>query len=406
MPIRTFKPHLLLAFALPLLAAVPVKAQDAAPAPARSCKPQGMFALPKYKSVEVQADGTVTFRICAPDASEVRITSPDIADVIPQAGPPGSPPAGLAMTKDDTDLWSVTTSKPIPPDNYRYDFEVDGVKVPDPLATRFVHERAGADSIFEVKGLAGDFQAFDPKVPHGVVSEVDYWSNSLGMMRRAMVYTPPGYMKGSKSYPVLYLVHGAGDSEEAWSRTGHAQYILDNLIAAGKAKPMIIVMPNGHTPPGRPGSNLLDNTDFGNDFLKDLIPYVDAHFRTVATADSRAMAGLSMGGLHTINFGLTHPELFHWIGIFSSGLGLGGNMDQFTSYEQANDAALKQDAKDLRLVYYAMGKDDPFFSGSVKPMEAMFAKYGIAYAYHPSEGAHTWINWRRYLADFAPRLFR
>ena len=405
MPPFLSKSPLLLALAAPLLLAVPARAQDAPAAQAKSCKPQGMFALPDYTSVEVLADGTVTFRLCAPDANDVRVTSPDIAGVIPQAGPPGSPPAGLAMTKDATGLWSATTAKPVPPDNYRYDFQVDGVSVPDPMATRFVHERAGADSIFEVKGAAGDFQAFDPKVPHGAVSEIDYWSNSLGFMRRAMVYTPPGYMKGNKSYPVLYLVHGAGDSEEAWSRTGHAQYILDNLIAAGKARPMIVVMPNGHTP-DRPGSSMLDNTDFGNDFLTDLIPYVDAHFRTVARADSRAMAGLSMGGLHTINFGLTHPELFHWIGIFSSGLGLGGNMDQFTRYEQANDAALKQDARDLKLVYYAMGKDDPFFAGSVTPMEAMFAKYGIKYVYHPSEGAHTWINWRRYLEDFAPRLFR
>ena len=269
----------------------------------------------------------------------------------------------------------------------------------------FVHERTGADSLFEVKGSAGDFQAFDPKIPHGVVSEVDYWSNSLGIKRSAFVYTPPGYMKGDASYPVLYLVHGAGDSEEAWSRTGHAQNILDNLIAAGMAKPMIVVMPNGHTP-GRPGADILNNSDFGNDFLTDLIPYVDAHFRTVATADSRAMVGLSMGGVHTFNFGLTHPELFHSIGIFSSGLGLGPNgAEQIAQYEAKNDAALKRDATELKLVYYAIGKEDPF-QGVLAPTRAMLDKYGIKYIFHPSEGGHTWINWRRYLEDFAPRLFK
>ena len=272
-----------------------------------------------------------------------------------------------------------------------------------------IHDRAGVHSLMEVPGPEGAFQAFDPKVAHGAVSEIDYWSNSLGAMRRAFVYTPPGYMNGTRKYPVLYLVHGAGDSEEAWSRTGRANVILDNLIAAGKATPMIVVMPNGHTP-DRPnasgGTDILDNQDFGNDLLKDLLPYVDAHFRTIATPDARAMAGLSMGGVHTFNYGLTHPELFHAIGIFSSGLGIGvaGN-DAIAKYEAANDAALRRDAKDLKLVYYAIGAEDPF-GGVLPATRAMLDKYGIEYAFRPSEGGHTWINWRRYLNEFAPMLFR
>jgi enterochelin esterase family protein len=205
---------------------------------------------------------------------------------------------------------------------------------------------------------------------------------------------------------VLYLVHGAGDSEEAWSRTGHANLILDNLIAAGKAKPMIVVMPNGHTPDRPTGAaGVLDNRDFGNDFLKDLLPYVDGHFRTIASPDARAMAGLSMGGVHTFNFGLTHPELFHSIGIFSSGLGIGADGNGIAKYEQANDAALKRDARELKLVYYAIGAEDPF-SGVLPATRAMFDKYGIKYTFRPSEGGHTWINWRRYLNEFAPLLFR
>ena len=309
------------------------------------------------------------------------------------------------MSRDDTGLWTVVTAKPIAADTYRDDFEVNGVKVPDPLATTFVRARAGADSVMEVPGPEGAFQAFDPKIPHGAVSEVDYWSKSLGTMRRAFVYTPPGYMNTTAKFPVLYLVHGAGDSDEAWSRTGHANLILDNLIAAGKAKPMIVVMPNGHTP-DRPGADILNNQDFGNDFLTDLLPYIEAHFRTINTADARAMAGLSMGGVHTFNYGLTHPELFHSIGIFSSGLGIGapGN-DAIAKYEQANDSTLKRDATDLKLVYYAIGAQDPF--GGVPPgTRAIFDKFGIKYVFHPSDGGHTWINWRRYLNDFAPRLFR
>lgn len=369
-----------------------------------SCLPQNPFAGPAYKSVEVMPDQRVTFRLCAPQAQSVKVTSPDIADVIPQAFAPGQP-SGLAMSKDATGLWTLITPKPIAADTYRYDFEVDGVRVPDPLVSAYVHDRAGVHSVMEVPGPEGAFQAFDPKVPHGAVSEIDYWSKSLGTMRRAFVYTPPGYMNGSAKYPVLYLVHGAGDSEEAWSRTGHANLILDNLIATGKARPMIVVMPNGHTP-DRPGADILNNQDFGDDFLKDLLPFVEAHFRTVNTPEARAMAGLSMGGVHTFNYGLTHPELFHSIGIFSSGLGIGvpGN-DAIARYEAANDAALKRDATDLKLVYYAIGAQDPF-GGVLPATRGMLDKYGIKYVFHPSDGGHTWINWRRYFNDFAPRLFK
>ena len=213
-------------------------------------------------------------------------------------------------------------------------------------------------------------------------------------------------MAGTGRYPVLYLVHGAGDSADSWTSVGHANNILDNLIASGKAKPMIVVMPFGHTP-DRPntgdGGNILANPDFGDDLIKDLIPYVDANFRTLADRKERAMAGLSMGGAHTLRFGLTHPELFDYIGIFSMGLGLQGN-NEVSDYESANGAALKQAGKDINLVYYAIGKDDFLYNTSA-PTRAMFDKYGMKTVYHESGGGHTWINWRRYLTDFAPRLF-
>jgi enterochelin esterase family protein len=170
---------------------------------------------------------------------------------------------------------------------------------------------------------------------------------------------------------------------------------------------MIVVMPFGHTP-DRPnangGGNILANTDFGDDLIEDLIPAIDGQFRTLADQENRAMAGLSMGGSHTLRFGLTHPELFDHIGIFSMGLGLQGNND-VAAYEAANAAALKRAAQDLDLVYYAMGKDD-FLSGTVAPTRAMLTRHGIEHHYNESGGGHTWINWRRYLADFAPRLFR
>jgi enterochelin esterase-like enzyme len=390
-----FRPFLLAALLAPSLSA-----QNPPPArPGTSCRPPGFFTAPaKYPSAEVLPDRRVTFRLCAPEATEVLVTSTDYAPAIP-LGFGG--PAGLAMTKDTSGLWTATTAAPFEAGTFRYNFRVDGARVPDPQATRFSEERVGTNSVLEVPGPEGDFQAYDPKIAHGVVSVVEYWSTTLGAKRRAHVYTPPGYMKGAARYPVLYLVHGAGDSDDSWTSAGHANYILDNLIAAGKAKPMIIVMPFGHTP-DKPNVDILNNDDFGNDLLKDVIPYVEANWRTLPTSANRAMAGLSMGGAHTLRYGLTHPELFAYVGVFSMGL-----MDTTLLgwYERKNAAALKRGAMEFKLVYYAVGKDD-FLYRSIAPTRALLAKYGIKDVYNESSGGHEWRNWRRYLADMAPRLFR
>ncbi|HEU4689237.1 MAG TPA: alpha/beta hydrolase-fold protein, partial [Vicinamibacterales bacterium] len=220
--------------------------------------------------------------------------------------------------------------------------------------------------------------------------------------RRAHVYTPPGYARGGDRLPVLYLVHGATDSDASWTTVGRAHYVLDNLIAGGTARPMIVVMPFGHTPPRSGANDILTNADFGDDFLKDLIPYIEANYRTINTPASRAMAGLSMGGAHTLNFGLTRPELFGYVGIFSMGL---LNPQQAADYEKRHAAALDRSAKSMKLVYYAMGKTD-FLYQSVAPTREMLDKHGIKHVYNESDGGHTWINWRRYFNDFAPRLFR
>lgn len=381
----------------------PAAAQQQPPQQPASCRPTSPFGgVAAYRSVEQLPDNRVTFRLCAPDAQSAKVTSNDIDEAIPAGFAPGTV-RGLPMTRDTTGLWTATTAVPVPPDTYRFNFEVDGVRVPDPQGTSFSHERVGTNSTFEVTGPDGAFQAWDPRVPHGVVSRIDYPSSTLGTRRSAMVYTPPGYMNGTERYPVLYLVHGAGDSFDSWTSVGRAHHILDNLIAAGKARPMIVVMPFGHTP-DRAGGNMLANTDFGDDLVKDLIPFVDGNFRTLADQPNRAMAGLSMGGAHTLRFGLTRPDLFDHVGIFSMGLGVNNPAD-VAQYEQANDAALKKAAQDMDLVYYAMGKDD-FLYASVAPTRAMLDRYRIAHTYNETGGGHTWINWRRYLADFAPRLFR
>jgi len=361
----------------------------------RCTAPTGMGTA-NYKSAEQLPDGRVTFRICAPDAIAVGLGSSDNEDISPNTFMGGT---GRPMIKDETGLWSVTTPKPLAPDTYRYFFFVNGVRLPDPAASEFSLERSNVDSLIEVKGPEGDFQTFHKDIPHGVVAKIDYWSEPLGAVRRMHVYTPPNYEKDGKSYPVLYLVHGAGDSDHSWSTVGRANNILDNLIAAGKAKPMIIVMPNGHTP-DRPlnAGNMLQNRNFSDDFLKVVIPYIDENYRTIANAENRAMAGLSMGGAHTIQNGLTHPELFHYIGIFS----ISGGGEQ---YEKENDAALRKAAADIKLVYYAYGRED-FVVRNADQLKGTMNKYGIRFLLHETGGGHTWINWREYLNDFATHLFK
>ena len=370
-------------------------AQGQPQAPA-TCASQG---APAVVSPERLTDGRVTFRLCAPEATSVGVTSSDHSLIRTVAA--GA--EGMTMTKDAMGLWSGTTTTPVPAGTYRYNFRVNGARVPDPRATRFSEERTGINSLLEIAGPAGDVQTFNPAVAHGAVTEIEYWSQSLGVKRRAHVYTPPGYMKDAARYPVLYLVHGAGDSDNSWSTVGHANYILDNLIASRAARPMIVVMPFGHTPErAGAGAGMLNNQDFGNDLLRDLIPYVEANFRTLNVPASRAMAGLSMGGAHTIRHGLTHPELFGYIGIFSMGLNAG---NEVTGYEAENAAALARAARETRLVYFAMGKDD-FLYNRVAPTRAMLDKAGIRHTYNETDGGHTWINWRNYLADFTPKLFR
>ena len=384
-----------LAVGLPTL---PAKAQ--AQASAETCMPQGPFGRPDYVSVEPLSDGRVTFRLCAPQAENVRVVSNDLDPAIP--GGFGGGERGLPMQRDETGLWSVTTQLPIAPDTYRYNFEVNGARVPDPMSVTFSRERSGINSTFEMPGEEGAFQTFREDVPHGIVSRVEYLSETLGAKREAFVYTPPGYMDGDARYPVLYLVHGAGDSADSWTSVGHANYILDNLFAEGRAREMIVVMPFGHTPE-REGTAMLTNSDFGDDLHQDLIPYVDATFRTIADSDHRAMAGLSMGGAHTLRFGLPRPDVFSHIGIFSMGLGMQDG--DVANYTAQNAATLEKASEEMDLVYYAMGTDD-FLYDTVAPTREMLDQYGIDHVYNESGGGHTWINWRRYLRDFAPRLFR
>lgn len=247
------------------------------------------------------------------------------------------------------------------------------------------------------------------EVPHGAISEVTYRSTTLKRDRRLHVYTPPGYEDGQGTFPVLYLLHGAFDSDDSWSSVGRAGFILDNLIAAGKAKPMVVIMPHGHTGPFRFGAGI--NDEFEREFMADIRPLMEKRYRIQADRQSRAMAGLSMGGAQTLNIGIPNLKEFAWLGVFSSGVfGLGGGpggAPQEPGFG-AKHAAILDDAtlkEGLKLCWFATGRED-FLLKTSQATVAMLKEHGFKVAYQETEGGHTWANWRDYLAEFAPLLFQ
>jgi enterochelin esterase family protein len=246
-------------------------------------------------------------------------------------------------------------------------------------------------------------------VPHGVISLVTYQSKVLNKTRRFHVYTPPGYESNQQRYPVLYLLHGANESDQSWSTVGRAGFILDNLIADRKAAPMIVVMPNGHadqTPPvifDGPRPLHVELTNIPKEFATDILPYVDGHYRTIADRAHRAIAGLSMGGTQTLNIAIANLDNFSAIGVFSSGI-LGGTV---ADWEKSNLRALDDSKakKGLKTVWFRTGSDD-FLLNTTKSTVEMLHKHGFEVSFEETPGAHTWVNWRTYLRDFAPLLFR
>jgi enterochelin esterase-like enzyme len=366
-------------------------AKPAAEAPRRG--PQG----PQAVSPEVGADRQVTFRIQAPKAEAVKVTGGDM----PEIGP------GKDMTKNDQGIWEVKLG-PVNPGAYRYNFNVDGVTVIDPRNPATSESNANTWSLVVVPGS----DIFDVKeVSHGAVAQVTYYSQSLKRHRRMHIYTPPGYELGGEKYPVFYLLHGASDSDASWSTVGRAGFIMDNLIAAGKAKPMIVVMPAGHTGPFNWGGRLPVD-EFTQDFEGDIRPYVEKHYRVFTEAKNRAIAGLSMGGMQTLNIAFNKLADFAYIGVYSSGIfgiggGMGGNQPQGPSWEeQRKDTLDNADLKKgVKLLWFATGKDDFLVKTSQASVE-MLKKHGFDVVYKETDGAHTWINWREYLNEFAPKLFQ
>jgi enterochelin esterase-like enzyme len=421
-----------------ILAAMTVCAGQAAFAqapPAAAPAPQGRgnpSPAATVVSPEIAADRKVTFRIYAPNAQAIRLAAGDI----PGVG------QTTQLTKGDNGIWQVTIG-PIDPGAYRYNFNVDGVATIDPRNHQTSESNTNVWSLMYVPGS----EFMDTRdVPRGAIAEVTYYSTSLQAFRRMHVYTPPGYETKSDKYPVFYLLHGAGDSDDAWSTVGRAGFILDNLLADKKAKPMIVVMPAGHTRRGPGGAGGRAGTEeFVKDFNTDVQAYVEKHYRVLTDRANTAIAGLSMGGNHTLHIAFPHLDRFAYIGVYSAGLlgafpgmtGPGGRGATpppapaaapaaaapaapapsgapapppaltATEWETANakmldSAALK---KGLKLVWFATGKDDGLITTTQATVD-LLKKHGFTPVFKESPGGHTWINWRNYLNEFVPQLFQ
>jgi enterochelin esterase family protein len=305
------------------------------------------------------------------------------------------------MKKGDLGVWEATIG-PIKPGVYLYNFVVDGVTATDPRNPISVQTINSSRNLYEVPGAA--FSEYSPDVPHGVVGVLYYNSRAIGGLRRMHIYTPPGYENGTGRLPVLYLLHGAGGTDDSWSVTGRAGAILDNLIAAHKAVPMIVVMPAGHVSRDfRTGSGAgnIGHDAFNKDLVEDIVPYVDSHYRTLTDRDHRALAGLSMGGMQTLAVSLRDSRDFGWVGVFSSGW-LPNAMKEAQDVDLAEYRA---SGKPFHLYWFAIGEDD-FLLDYCHQTVAMLNKAGIQTIMHESSGYHTWSNWRDYLNLFAPMLFQ
>lgn len=346
------------------------------------------------RSPEVQPDRRVTFRFHDPNAQQVEVRLEGRT-------------APYAMQKDENGIWTVTTD-PLEPDFYGYSFIADSVALIDPSNPLMKPNLLGTQSEVHVPGPASLPWEVN-EVPHGVVHHHFYRSNVVGDQRDYYVYTPPGYNAAKKTkYPVLYLLHGFSDDASGWTAVGRANVILDNLIAQGKAKPMIVVMPLGYGAPeiltlGFGGFSHEDLREqnmekFRQALLTEVLPQVEQNYRVATDSKSRAIAGLSMGGAESLFTGLTSLDKFDWIGAFSSG-GLGDNLDQQFAGMDASKAAK------LKLLWIACGTDDHLYASNQK-LRAWLTSKGVHHTDIDTPGAHTWMVWRRNLSNFAPLLFR
>lgn len=363
---------------------------------------QALWGGPKVVSPEINPDNTVTFRLQAPKAVKVQVAGDFI----------GSP--GIAEMTEVDGVWEYTT-EPLAPELYSYSFIVDGLVIRDPANVYMNRDVASVTNIFIVGGGRADLYKVND-VPHGTVSRIWYHSPTLKMDRRMTVYTPAGYDRNRKQkYPVFYLLHGAGGDEEAWMALGRTAQVMDNLIAQGKAEPMIVVMTNGnageqaaagesHEGFRKPGMQQRGMMDGGFEAsFPDVVNYIEKNFRVYKDKSHRAVAGLSMGGFHSLHISRYYPDMFDYVGLFSAAIfPREGSSPVYSNIEQTLDV---QFAKKPALYWIAIGKSDFLYDANVEYRKLLDSK-GYPYVYFENEDGHIWRNWRIYLTEFVPQLFK
>ena len=375
------------------------------------------------------ADGTVTFNLYAPQARQVSVSG-DFLPTVKMKTPEGEfdAPGNAQLTKNAQGMWSYTTAV-LSPELYSYAFNVDGLNINDPANIYMNRDISTYSNIFIITKTKGDkgYLYSVNEVPHGNLAKVWYESPTLKMQRRMTIYTPAGYDKG-KAYPVLYLLHGAGGDENAWSELGRASQIMDNLIATGKAKPMIVVMPNGNpdcqAAPGEWSKGMYKPTFMASissktpqatieESFMDIVNYVDSHYKTIKSREGRAVCGLSMGGGHTFGIARLYPLTFDYYGLFSAGLHLSKpiNLKDPSIYDEMKaDKAFQQQMKTLfnsnpKLYWIAIGNTD-FLYKSNADLRRFLDDNHYKYEYVETDGGHIWRNWRIYLTAFVQKLFK
>ncbi len=351
----------------------------------------GLGQSERVVSPQVNADRTVTFRFRAPGAKEVLLALEGAQDV--------------PMAKGVDEIWSLTTS-PLEPDYYGYNFVADGVPLMDPNNWMVKPNYIWHSNMVHVPGPTPAIWD-ETDVPHGIVHQHTYKSGVVGDIRDFYVYTPPGYdAKGKTRYPVLYLLHGYSDDASAWTAVGRANFILDNLLAQGKMKPMVVVMPLGYGAPEilDQSGNGIDNEElrlknydkFRQTLLTEVIPQVEKAYRISDKREEQAITGLSMGGTESLYTALNNLDRFAWIGAFSSG-GLGGNFETYFTGMKTKDRP--------QLLWVACGKEDHLIDHN-RTLVAWLKSQNMPVTAIETPGAHTWMVWRRNLAEFLPLIFR
>ena len=357
----------------------------------------------QVQSPEIHADNTVTFRLHAPKAVKVEVKG-DFGTL-----------ESAEMKEKENGIWEYTTPQPLTPELYCYRFVVDGLTINDPNNVYRIRDIVTVSNVFIIGGEQADLYKVN-NVPHGTVSKVWYNSPTLSMNRRMTVYTPAGYETSGKRYPVLYLLHGMGGDENAWSELGRATQILDNLIAQGKAEPMIVVMTNGNADleatPGEsslgyvvPTTRLAKTMEgsFETHF-PEVVKFIDKNYRTKANKKNRAISGLSMGGFHSLHISKQYPDMFNYVGLFSAAIWPNKNATS-TIYQDTEKKLAVQFAKKPALYWIAIGKTDFLYKAN-EEYRKLLDDNKYPYEYFETEGGHIWRNWRIYLSEFATKLFQ